>query len=142
VRSYFFFNWYIDMSNFDLDRYRIQAGDFDGTNLQGSRRRIPRHQAGEWFVKGPIPGFWIGTAAQLPGKALHVALGIWSEAQMKRSAMIVFSHTAAARFGVKRNAARRALAALEAAGLIIVNRATGRCPRVTITECSAPTSAS
>lgn len=118
----------------DIDRFRIQSGDVFLTKAKRSRGRLPHRQKGEWFLKGPIPGAWLTSAASLPGKALHVALAAWTEAMMKRSATVTLTHMAANRFGVGRNVLQRGLKALEAAHLICVDRKCGRCPRVTIID--------
>ena len=81
----------------DIDRFRIQSGDVFLTKAKRSRGRLPRRQKGEWFLKGPIPGAWLTSAASLPGKALHVALAAWTEAMMKRSATVTLTHMAANR---------------------------------------------
>ena len=122
---------YMDLP--DLDHFRMQSGDDLVSKSGPNRRRLPRHRKGEWFLKGPIPGLWLSAVAKLPGKALHVALAVWCESQIRKSTTVTLSHTVASRFGVGRNTAARALSALESAGLIIVDRQSGRCPRVTIT---------
>jgi len=75
-------------------------------------------------------------ACRLSPKALAVALALWFKAGLsKNSPEVVASGALLQRFGV---AARRtqyqALADLERAGLVSVDRARGRCPSVTILE--------
>ena len=38
-----------------------------------------------YFIKGPIPLVWLQRAAAIPGKALHVALGLWFVGGLCRS---------------------------------------------------------
>lgn len=73
-------------------------------------------------------------AASLPGKALHVGLAIWFAAGVKKRRTVPFSYKVMAKLGCARETSRRGLAKLEAAGLMSVDRAPGRCPRVTIRE--------
>ncbi len=97
-------------------------------------KSLPRHKNGEKFLKGPIPLDWLNMAAKLPGKALHVAIAIWFLAGIKKMRTIALSGSVLNGMGVKRNAAYRALAELEGAGLISVIRYHGRLSEVTILE--------
>ncbi|EIC21447.1 hypothetical protein Thi970DRAFT_01655 [Thiorhodovibrio frisius] len=94
--------------------HRVTKGDGGTVGRSG----VPRHQAGEPFVKGPIPLNWLERAARLPGKALHVGLALWFRAGMVGDAWVKLSNGLVARFGVERNAKRRALTALQGAGLV------------------------
>ncbi|HTB77318.1 MAG TPA: hypothetical protein VK762_28935 [Polyangiaceae bacterium] len=98
---------------------------------QGDHRagRLPRHSAGERFLRGPIPWTWLLRAMSLPGRALHVGLHVWQLAGMRGSAVVALSLS---RLGVERTSASRGLAALERAGLVQVARGRGRKPIVTI----------
>ncbi len=96
------------------------------------KKRQPRKRRAGWFIKGPISGEWISRAAKLPGKALHIALAI----QYARGVFgepVVLANDLAERFGVgRRQTVCKALRSLEAAGLIQVDRARGRSPRVVV----------
>ena len=92
----------------------------------GSLRRFSK---GELFLRGPIPWVWLERAMRLPGRALHVALFLWLKAGIIKSALVTVNLS---RLSVDRSAASRGLAALEAAGLIRVERKPGRKPLVTI----------
>lgn len=96
--------------------------------------KLPRHKAGERFLKGPIPWIWLSTAAELPGKALHVAIVVWFLAGVKRSRTVALSGSMLRGFGVKRHSGYRGLASLEQAGLVSVSRQSGRNPVVTILD--------
>jgi DNA-binding GntR family transcriptional regulator len=61
-----------------------------------------------------------------------VGLAIWIEAGMKRGTTVTLARKRLRELHVGRGAARRALRALESAGLVVVNRSTGRAPRVTL----------
>jgi hypothetical protein len=97
----------------------------------------PRHRPGERFLKGPIPLNWLGAAASLPGKALHVAIELWFWAGVKnsRTVAISLSHLRATR--IHRSSASRGLQALERAGLVAVVRHSGRKPIVTLLDYDA-----
>src|SRR6266511_70641 len=99
----------------------------------GRARRPPRPGQGEKFLKGPIPWSWRTKAARLPGKTLAVAIAVYFLAGLTKSSTVKLGlSNLEAEMGVKRDAAARGLAALEAAGLVGVERHVGRKPRVTI----------
>ena len=76
---------------------------------------------------------WLARAAPLSGKALAVGLAIWFWAVLhRRRDHLSICGTLLERFGVRRHAGYRGLAALERAGLVKVERHRGRCPRVTL----------
>jgi hypothetical protein len=84
------------------------------------------------FLKGPIPWEWVIAAAALPGRALEVGLCLWRLAGATRSATVTFGNADLVAFGIDRAAKSRALAALEEANLIGVEREPGRFPVVTL----------
>ncbi|MGO9834577.1 MAG: hypothetical protein ACLP1X_10200 [Polyangiaceae bacterium] len=72
---------------------------------------------------------------RLEGKALHVGLEIWYRAGLQRRREVVLSLSKVADAGTfDRATAARGLAALERAGLVRVERAVGRAPRVTLLD--------
>lgn len=104
-------------------------------SLPGAPRnqKAPRHRLGEKFLLGPIPWDWLSVAAGLPGRALHVGIALWFLSGIKgRVATVALSNTVLCDLGVNRHAAYRGLAALEAAGLVSVERHRGRNSIVTI----------
>jgi hypothetical protein len=98
------------------------------------KRRPPRHKPGESFLKGPIPWSWITRASQLPGRSLHVALGVWYLAGLTKKGTVKLSGNVLKDLGVDRYAANRGLKQLEDAGLVEVERHAGRQPIVTILD--------
>ena len=80
------------------------------------------------FVQGPLPLAWLGPAAKLPGKALHVALAICFEQGRRKRPEFRLTSAILGRFGVGRKAAYAGLAALEEAGLVTVQRRQGKNP--------------
>ena len=117
----------------DLESFRAPAAR-QLLSSDPARKRSIRRKAGGWFVKGPIRGDWIGQAARLPGKALHVALAIWYLFGLTKRFPVVLTRRVLGLFGVRPDAGRRALGQLEGEGLVSVDRHAGRCPRVTILE--------
>ena len=101
---------------------------------RATKRQLPRHKAGEKFLKGPIPMDWLSAAARLPGKSLHVAIAIWFTASLNKSATVPLSNLAGLPFGLDRNAKYRALKWLEEKNLISIERKLGRSPLVTLLE--------
>ena len=125
------------MTPIDPSHYRLT-----GKRVKRSSAQLPRPRAGERFLKGPIPMDWLSTAARLPGKSLHVAIAVWFTASLNKSATVPLSNLAGLPFGLDRNAKYRALAWLEEAGLIEVERKLGRAPIVTLLGSNNGTKAS
>jgi hypothetical protein len=97
----------------------------------GREKRPPRHQPGEKFLEGPIPGRWVEAAARLPGEALAVGLVVWREAGCKNERTVPLNLSA---LWVPRRTAQRALQALAGAGLVSVEHRDGRPPLVTLND--------
>jgi hypothetical protein len=98
------------------------------------KAKPPRPAPGEKFLKGPIPWSWLSKGASLKGQTLHVGLALWFLAGMKRSQSVALSNSVLQDLGVSRYSGYRALQVLEGAGLISVDRHTGRNPVVTILD--------
>jgi hypothetical protein len=119
---------------FDIDQLRA---DNHTIPLSEPHRKVPRHKTGQ-FLKGPIPLDWLTAAASQPGKALHVGLGIWFWAGMKKSPQVAFSMLwLKTTFGVDRWSGYRGLAALEKVGLVSVFQQRGRKSLVTLLDAPA-----
>lgn len=86
------------------------------------------------FIKGPIPLDWIGRAARLPGKALHVALALRYLAGLQKTSTVKLGAKALAALGVARDAKYRALMHLQQSNLIAVEQTPGRLPVVTLLD--------
>ena len=100
--------------------------------LDGAPKRLPRHRAGQEFLRGPIPLSWLRAATVLPGKALAVGLVLWFKAGITKRGEVKMTTKLLHKFGLSRYAGYRGLVALEDAGLVTAVRRRGRCPRVTI----------
>jgi hypothetical protein len=117
------------MAPIDVDRLRLRS------SLNRVRSaRPPRPVKGERFLKGPVPLPWLEAAAKLPGKSFHAAIALWYAAGLTGSATVSLSNLGGHRFGFDRSSKYRALAWLEEAGLIKVERKLGRSPLVTIQD--------
>ena len=84
------------------------------------------------FLKGPIPLSNLQAAAQLPGHALHLYIAARHLCDLRRAQTVTLSSSYLKPWGLDRHAKRRALAGLELAGLISVDRHRGRSVRVTL----------
>jgi hypothetical protein len=98
------------------------------------KAKPPRLGPREKFLKGPIPWSWLSKGARLKGHALHIGIALWFLAGLKRSQSVALSNSVLHDLGVSRFSGYRALHALESAGLISVDRHTGRNPVVTILD--------
>ena len=87
-----------------------------------------------YFLKGPISMDWLGTAARLPGKALHVAVLLQHVAGIESQRRFKFTRKWANRFGLAPKTVGLCLQRLQEAGLVRVERIKGRAPIVTILE--------
>lgn len=105
-----------------------------GHPANGPRQGATNQQRKRSTIKGPLPLDWISVACSLPGRSLHVGIAIWSAANLRRSRVVALTNVEANLFGLNRNAKYRALAWLERAGLIAVERKLGQAPRITILE--------
>lgn len=84
------------------------------------------------FLRGPIPLIWLQSAAQLPGKSIHVAIAVYFLAGLKNNKTVKLTQTLLNEFGVKRNSKYRALEELAKVGLIEFTKTNGKNPIVTI----------
>jgi hypothetical protein len=86
------------------------------------------------FLRGPVPWEWIVQAARLRGSALSVGLMLWHKVGIARGQKVLFCLSQAAEMGLGKQAARRGLRALQAAGLVSVERKPGRGLEVTLPD--------
>ncbi len=103
----------------DIEAYRT-TGRLRAAERQ-LRNQLPKPGKGELYIRGPIPMRWLGKAAELPGKSLHVAIVAWFKCGMEGNDGSPLSHKALRRLGVGHRAARQALARLHDAGLLRVD---------------------
>lgn len=119
------------MDSLAISRLRQAVSEVKFTP-QPNERRFPKPRHGEWFLRGPIPGSWLSSAASLNVRALRVALAIWCEVGMRKSVTIRLTAAMRNRFSIGRPGP--GLRDLEGAGLVSVDRPPGRLPRITVLE--------
>ena len=95
---------------------------------------VPKTQP---FIKGPISLDWLGAAAALPGKALHVAMAILWLAGMSAGGPLKLTRKSLDVFAVSDDAAQDGVQRLEAAGLIAVSRKPGQRPLISVRKPTA-----
>ena len=96
--------------------------------LPSTKKRKARH-----FIP-PIPLGWFQRVCQLPGKAPVLASVLWYLYRLKKSRTFVLAQGRLNGFGISRWAKCHALKALEAAGLVSVERRPKKSPVVTILD--------
>lgn len=95
------------------------------------KRANPRYDK---FLKGPIQLSWLIAAGKLPGKALVVGMGLWYMAGLTGSKSVKATSALWRTLSISRQAAYRAITALESHGLIEVQRQPGHASVVTISR--------
>ena len=95
-----------------------------------------RRREADLFAKVPLQ--WMGTAAKATRcPQAFVLIWLWHMAWRTRSTSFPLSNVALARYGISREVKRRTLVALEAAGLILVERRKNQAPTVTLINSSS-----
>jgi hypothetical protein len=102
--------------------------------------KLPRPAKGEAYLTGPIPMSWIDEATRLSGRTWQLASALWFTGIRSRSksATVILTEKTRRRFHLSANAVTRGLAQLAAAGLVIVERHSGRRSIVTILPAPVP----
>ena len=95
---------------------------------------VPKHKAGERFVRGPIPYEWLRLALNIGNKTGNLALAIWFLVGVKGSNPILLTPHVLKDFSISPRSARRILSQLETAGLIRMDRKRGRSPLITLLD--------
>ena len=118
--------------DFDLGGFALTDAEVAALG-EVAGRRLPSRGKGWPFLRGPVPLAWLDRAARLTGKALAVGLALWFKHGLtgSRTVSLCQEHVG---FGVNEQAARRAVKALEAAGLVSAVRRPGRGLEVTILD--------
>jgi hypothetical protein len=123
-----------DADDFDPDRWAMAGELLPGSPASHRPRRSRRTDR---FLKGPVPWTWLSSAMALPGKALAVGLMLWLQCGITGQYTVTFCLSRAVAEGISTTTARRAMRALESAGLVSIRRWPGRGLEVTILEKSA-----
>jgi DNA-binding transcriptional ArsR family regulator len=116
----------IDTDDWDLEQFRSSPGM---TGAAGFRRKLPRHQPRDPFIKGPIPYTWMVMACRLSGSGLQVAMFHRFLCSRFRSRNRWGLDKIARGLRISEDSARRGLHVAELAGLLSVVRKPG-CKRV------------
>ena len=91
----------------------------------------PRNEHAHMFIHA-MPWWWWIKASRLSRSALLVGLALWRLHGVKKRKPAYLPNFEVASLGVHRNTKLKALRELEAAGLVTVERQTGKSPRVTL----------
>lgn len=122
------------MGDVDLERFRLS-----GSLLPVRKSSLvtnAKPQAVKAFLRGPIPWGWLIRAGNIPRRnALIVGVVLWHLAGLRSERVgLVLCVNRCKPFGLGRKAVERGLRDLEAAGLVSVVRASGRCARVDLID--------
>jgi hypothetical protein len=128
---------------FEPDNLRLKTAHLPDTRkaiAAATTRKLPRPQPEEEYLGGPIPVSWLEQVAHLPRPVLWVGVALWFVGLRARSknATVAITAKTLRRFRLTRQAVCRGLSALESAGLVNVERQTGRRSLVTILPAPAP----
>ncbi len=120
------------MISFDPEQLRLPSDLEAQDEVETSEKAPSKPRIKGFFIKGPIPWRWVLKAMALPGKALHVALLLWQRRGMAKGRAVHLCLTTTPQSGIPTRTAQRAMAALEKAGLVQVERRPGSGLNVTI----------
>lgn len=118
----------------DVDTFRMASPLPVTTGSCATNRRRKRVSA-DRFLAGPVPMSWLAEAYRRGSAAQAVGLALWHARGMQRGREAPIKVNAASRrpMGLSQDQARRGVRALEAAGLVKIERGgRGRCAVVTI----------
>ena len=115
-----------DPSGLRLDQ-DVAKGPQGGTR-QG-RRRPPVQGK---FIAGPVNVMWLLRARRLGVTALLVGLALWHIKGLRKTDTFIVSNLILQEWDIQPDAKRRALRALERAGLVRIERRGKRSPQVTL----------
>lgn len=111
----------------DISKFRVNPN----AHIAPFRTSIQKRINGK-FLKGPISVELLSKITILPGKSLHLMIVIWILDTIHNGETFKLSMALLRKLNVGRNAAYRALECLENAGIITVDRLSGRLPLVTL----------
>ena len=103
------------------------------TRSQGVDRRRRRGSPVQGkFIAGPVDVVWLLQARRLGVTALLVGLALWHIKGLRRTDTFIVSNVMLQEWDIEPDAKRRALRALERAGLVKIERRSKRSPQVTL----------
>jgi hypothetical protein len=92
------------------------------------------------FIRGPIPVLWVQFAARSSLAAAYLGIVLWHVARLRKGTVSLTS-SLCLKYGVHPKRARRLLRSLESAGLVRVERAQRKAPKVSIVDSTSKASA-
>ncbi len=117
------------MSRPDLPDHEIASVSMDTEPMARLKVQRQAKQAAR-FIKGPLPWTWVCAAARCHPRGLELVLIVKMLIDITGNETVLVSNKLATEMGLGRETKRRALVALEAAGLVRVDRKRGRSPMV------------
>ena len=123
-----------NMGLFNPENLKLKASHNDrkAAHLPLRKTKLALLNRGEKFLKGPIPLKWLAAASKLSGKAFQIGIALWYLKGLKKTHEVKLTNVVLAEFGVKKDAKRRGLEALEEVGLVSIKRRKNKNPIVTI----------
>ena len=122
------------MEKFNLEDIALDSS-WEGNTPPTRRRGKGKPKTEGRFIKGPVPLPWLIEANKAGGSSLAVGNILWHLSGLKRGKRTVALTTVMCKeWGVGRESKRRALEALEEAGLIRVEHRGNKNPLVTILD--------
>jgi hypothetical protein len=115
-----------DPNSLRLDQDEVKRSQ--GGTRQG-RRRPPVQGK---FIAGPVDVVWLLQARRLGVTALLVGLALWHIKGLRKTDAFIVSNLMLQEWDIQPDAKRRALRALERAGLVKIERRGKRSPQVTL----------
>ena len=119
----------IDSWNLNHLRLRLEPV----TRSQGVDRRRRRGSPVQGkFIAGPVDVLWVVQASRLGVKTLLLGMALWHIKGLRKTDTFIVSNLMLQEWGIRPDAKRRALRALERAGLVKIERRGKRSPQVTL----------
>jgi hypothetical protein len=84
------------------------------------------------FLKGPVPMPWLISAANIPGKALHIGIALWFWSGIKKTKTFILPKNAIKDLGVSRQTCYAQLKVMEKAGLLSIEARKGKKSKITL----------
>lgn len=104
-----------------------------GLQTTSTPQRAPVRKKQVPYLRGPIPWPWIQKAHELPGNSIAVGLVLWHYRALRKSTTFKIGiGDICGILNVSPSTARRALIALDAAGLITIDRRDGQKNMITL----------
>ena len=114
-----------------MDNWGVKPDEKQLAELAGSSKSRVRRK-GHFVYRIPLD--WMAAAAELPGRCVPVGLLLWYRYGLTKNRTVKVTRTLLSKMRVNKDAGRRAINQLEAAGLVTVDRGRGRSSLVTIID--------